>query len=110
MSVGEFSFCGSLELMNSLAAPERTSIIVAQTMTGGVVAGGSCAGGGSSSGGSCLGGGVGSAGGKGGSSIFGSSGAGGIGIFIGVASFVLGSMGGPLPQAIDSPPGGDIST
>jgi hypothetical protein len=43
-------------------------------------------------------------------SIFGSGVSAGIGIFIGVASFVLCSIGGQPPGRIDSPPDGGTSS
>ncbi|KRP63623.1 hypothetical protein TU82_21500 [Pseudomonas orientalis] len=78
-------------------------------MTGGMVVGGSCTGGGSFSGGSFSGIGAGSVGGRVGLSIFGSGVSAGIGIVMGVASFVLCSIGGQPGEGIDSPPDGGIS-
>ena len=80
-----------------------------QTITGGMVVGGSSTGGGCVPGGSCSGTGSGSVGGNVGLSILGSGVSAGIGIFIGVASFVLCSIGGQSRGGFDSPPDGGIS-
>ncbi|NWE21850.1 hypothetical protein [Pseudomonas sp. P7548] len=89
---------------------EPLSLSMIQTMTGGIVFGGSSTAGGSFSGGSFSGIGSGSLGGRVGLLIFGSGVSAGIGIFISVASFVLCSIGGQPLRRIDSPLNGGTST
>lgn len=87
--------CAS-ECRTPRGSPQRTA--------GGSPPGGSCTGGGWFSGGSCSGIGGGSTGGNVGSSILGSGVSAGIGIVIGVASFVLSSIGGQPRGRFDSRP------
>lgn len=101
-----FTRSGRAHLKINLLKPSETSATQAsiQTITGGMVFGGSSTAGGWVPGGSCSGIGSGSVGGKVGLSIFGSGVSAGIGMFIAVASFVLCSIDGQPSWSFDSRP------